>query len=165
MANPKIFTFREVTTHTDMNELVDDVRKDFIMLGMAAGFTGDDNPTFHHQTAATSQGGSPDFTFPLHVPTGQFINIAYRVDGDGVVSTAFLVDGPGGIDTIDLGSEGFDSDVMVSKDITALPNNGDIRAVPVTLQLFLWGSTGNSDIWIHWVRSSNYSAEADNWFL
>lgn len=166
MANPKIFTFREVATHTGMNDLVDDVRKDYIMHGLGSSVANDALPGFNYQSAATSQPGSPDFIFPLHVPTGQFVNVAYRmVAPSGTVSAAFVFDGPGGIDTLDLNTDSGDKDFMVSKDITALIANGDLRGVPCDLQVFLWGSIGPVDLYVHWIRSTNYSAAADNWFL
>lgn len=165
MANPKIFTFRETAEHTDFNELIDDVRKDYICHGSGAGVSQDAEGTFRFNTTATSKPGSPDFIFPIHVATGQYLNIAIRLNPTVSGTVEFILAGSGGDDQHSIDTRTSDEDVFLAKDITGLTNNGDLRGEAFNLEVFLWGTSGQQDLYIHWIRSSNILTASFNWFL
>ncbi len=164
--SPKIFDFRETAEHTDFNDLIADIPRDVILHGVQ--HPSQSEMVKRVSTTASSQGGSPDFVIPANVITGDFLNFAYRVDPNVSASGSIIIQVRIGAttDALFIDTQGSDTTRMESIDITSLSNNGDIRGLACDLEFFMWSPSGSGADWyFFWVRSSMFSANADNWFF
>ncbi len=162
--SPKIFDFRETAEHTDLNDLIGDIPRDVILQGTV----GASEVTRRINTTASSQQGTPDMIIPVNIVTGDLLNFAYRVDPNLSSSGSIVIMARIGAaeDTLFLDTRGSDTTRMEGKNITALPTLGDIRGEAIELDFYMWSPTGSGASWyFYWIRSSMFSANADNWFF
>jgi hypothetical protein len=164
--SPKIFDFRETAEHTDLNDLIGDIPRDVILHGSQSN--SDLEVTKSKRTTVGSQQGTPDFVIPVNVITGNLLNFAYRVDPDASSSGSIIIKLKIGatVDSLFIDTKASDTTRMESVDITALSNNGDVRGEAADLEFYLWAPAGTgANFYFYWIRSSMFSANADNWFF